>query len=153
MVYGALNEAPDGTRIAAARDHLLAMIERNRAFWALVDEETDNTFEWIPNASQEAALGFSLPDDTGAVWQDVLADAEDVLKGDLLVPHWRTDPGGGINVAALIADPPAFDIVTWVQGAGLVPYMEKGPLVTVDSYARFSRMFLGDAILYMVLLN
>ena len=153
MVYGALNGAPERKRIMAARDHLLAMIDRNRAFWALVAEETDNSFEWIPNASQEAALGFSLPDETGAVWQDVLEDAEAVLKGDLLVPHWRAEPGGGINVAALVADPPAFDIVTWVQGAGLVPYMEKGPLVTDENLVLFSRMFQGDAILYMVLLN
>lgn len=153
MVYGALNRVPDKTRIGSARDHLLAMIRQNRAFWALVYEETDNAFEWIPNPSQEAALGFSLPDDTGAVWQEVLADAEAVLKGELLVPHWRTDPGGGINVAALVDDPPAFDIVTWVQGAGLVPYMEKGPLVSFESFARFDRMLRGDAILFMVLLN
>lgn len=152
-LYGALNRVPEADRIGAARDHFFGMIDRNRAFWNLVDDETDNSLEWIPNASQEAALGFSLPADTGAVWQDVLADAKAVLKGELLVPHWRTEPGGGVNVAVLMADPPAFDIVTWFQGAGLVPYMEKGPLVTFESFARFNRMFLGDAILYMVLLN
>lgn len=152
-VYGALNRVPDGARIVSARDHLLKMIDRNRAFWALVDEETDNSLEWIPNATQDAALGFSMPAETSSVWQGVLSDAEAVLKGELLVPHWRTEPGGGVNVAALIADPPAFDLVTWVQGAGLVRYMEKGPLVTGESYARFRRMFVGNAMLYMVLLN
>jgi hypothetical protein len=152
-VYGALNRRPEQARIAVARDHFLGMIDRNRAFWRLVDAEIDNTFEWIPNASQEAALGFTLPADTGAVWQGVLADAEAVLKGELLVPHWRTYPGGGVNVAALVVDPPAFDIVTWLQGSGLVPYMEKGPLVTWDSFQRFQQMFMGNAMLFMVLLN
>jgi hypothetical protein len=152
-VYGALNRLPKQTRIAAARDHFLAMIARNRAFWRIVDAETDNTFEWIPNASQDAALGFTLPADTGAVWQGVLSDAEAVLKGELLVPHWRTYPGGGVNVDALVADPPAFDLVTWFQGAGLVPYMEQGPLVTWDSYRRFQQMFMGNGMFFMVLLN
>lgn len=152
-VYGALNRVPDGVRIVSARDHFLEMIDRNRAFWTLVDEETDNSSEWIPNAAQDAALGFTMPPETGSVWQGVLSDAEAVLNGNLLVPHWRTEPGGGINVAALVADPPAFDLVTWVQGAGLARYMEKGPLVTGESYTRFKEMFLGNAMLYMVLLN
>ncbi len=153
IVYGALNRVPDGARIVSARDHLLKMIDRNRAFWKLVGEETDNSLEWIPNAEQDAALGFSMPAETGIVWQGVLSDAEAVLKGELLVPYWRTEPGGGVNVAALIADPPAFDLVNWFQGAGLVQYMEKGPLVTGENYTRFQRMFFGNALMYMVLLN
>ncbi|PWJ21661.1 hypothetical protein [Jannaschia seohaensis] len=152
-VYGALNRVPAKENIGAARDHLLEMIDRNRAFWALVDAETDNAFEWIPNESQEASLGFALPPETSAVWRGVLADAEAVLKGELLVPHWRISPGGGINVAKMVVDPPAFDLVTWIQGSGLTPYMEPGPQVTWESYARFTAMFRGEAVLFMVLLN
>ena len=153
VVYGALNRVPDKERIAAARDHLLAMIERNREFWKLIALETDNSQEWIPNAKQQAALGFSLPPNTGSIWMGVLADAEAVLQGKLLVSHWRSNPGGGVNVAKLVADPPAFDIVTWFQGSGLAPYIEKGPLVSWESYARFEAMFRGDAMLFVVLLN
>lgn len=152
-VYGALNRVPEQARISEARDHLLEMIERNREFWALLEQENDNSFEWIPNASQEASLGFDLPAETGSVWQLVLADAEAVLNGELLVAHWRTEPGGGVNVAKLLADAPAFDIVTWVQGSGLAPYFEKGPLVNWENYSRFTAMFSGDAVLFMVLLN
>lgn len=152
-VYGAINRVPEQARISKAREHLLEMIERNREFWALLEQETDNSFEWIPNASQDASLGFDLPAETGSVWQRVLADAEAVLKGELLIAHWRTEPGGGINVAKLLADAPAFDIVTWLQGYGLAPYFEKGPLVTWDSYNRFTAMFSGNAVLFMVLLN
>ena len=152
-IYGALNRTPEATRTAAAKDHFLRMIDHNRAFWRLVDQETDNAFEWIPNAEQQAALGFELPADTGTVWQAVLTDAEKVLNGELLAPHWRTEPGGGVNVAKLFADPPAFDLVTWIQGEGLVPYMEKGPLVDWASFQRFTRMFAGDAVLFVVLIN
>jgi len=153
IVYGAINRVPDRKHIATAHAHLLEMISRNRHFWQLVTEETDNSFEWIPNRNQTAALGFVLPDETQERWLAVLSDAEAVLNGDMLIGHWRTEPGGGINVAKMILDPPAVDIVTWIQGYGLLPYMEKGPLVSGENYGRFMRMFQGDALLFMVLLN
>lgn len=153
IVYGALNRPPDKDRIAEAHAHLLQMVQRNRGFWQLVAQETDNSLEWIPNRNQDAALGFDLPADTQERWLAVLSDAEAVLKGDLLVAHWRTVPGGGVNVAKMVLDPPAVDIVTWIQGSGLVPYMEEGELVSGESFRSFSAMFQGDALLFMVLLN
>lgn len=153
MVYGALNRRPNPGRIQAAHGHFLEMIASNRTFWALANAENDDSQEWIPNASQTAALGFQLPKDTSEVWQSVLADGEAILNGDLLVPHWRITPGGGINVAKMIEDPPAVDIVTWIQGHGLLPYMEKGPLVTSQNMRRLEEMFSGNTLLFMVLLN
>lgn len=153
IVYGAINRVPDAARTVAARDHLLAMVAENRKFWQTAGAETDNDQEWIPNAQQVSALGFGLPEDTSSVWLDVLGDAEAVLKGDLLVGHWRIEPGGGVNVAKLLEDPVAVDIVTWIQGNGLLKYMESGPLVSTDNLRRFERMFSGDALLFMVWLN
>ncbi|MCG6904457.1 MAG: hypothetical protein LJE68_17445 [Rhodobacter sp.] len=153
MIYGALNRVPDASHTVAARDHLLAMIAENRAFWQAVGLETDNAAEWIPNARQSSALGFELPPDTSAVWLDVLSDAEAVLTGKLLVGHWRIEPGGGINVAKLLENPVAIDIVTWIHGHGLLPYMESGPLIGTANLRRFEAMFGGDALLFMVWLN
>lgn len=153
VVLNALQRKPGTPHIHAMRDHLLAMIARNRDFWRLVAQETDDTREWIPNDRQTAALGFELPPQTGEAWLRVLADAEAVLEGRLLVYHWRVSPAAGVNVAKLLDDPPEVDPVRWIQGAGLLPYMERGPLVTAESLARFSAMFRGDALLFMVLLN
>ncbi|MCP3971878.1 MAG: hypothetical protein GY717_16460 [Rhodobacteraceae bacterium] len=153
MVYGALNRRPDPDHTNAARNHLLAMIAENRAFWQLVTQETDNAQEWLPNASQTSAFGFELPPETRKVWLAVLADAEAVLTGDKLVGHWRIEPGAGINVARLLQDPPVFDIVTWVHGYGLLDYMERGPLADESNLMQFERMFSGDAALFMVWLN
>ena len=153
IAYGAINRVPDAARTVAARDHLLAMVSENRKFWQAAGAETDNDQEWIPNATQVSALGFALPEDTSSVWLDVLGDAEAVLKGDLLVGHWRIEPGGGVNVARLLEDPVAVDIVTWIQGNGLLKYMESGPLVSNENLRRFERMFGGDALLFMVWLN
>lgn len=152
-IYGALNKVPDQPHLAAARDHFLGMVRANRAFWEKLAAETDDDREWIPNATQTAALGFEMPPDTGTVWLQVLAEAEAVLTGELLVGHWRLGPAAGINLARLVEDPPAVDVVKWFQGQGLQPYMEKGPLVSWASFRRFTAMFRGEAILFMVLLN
>ena len=152
-IYGALNKVPDQTHLAAASDHFLSMVAANRRFWETVRTETDDTDEWIPNATQTAALGFDMPPETGETWLQVLSDAEAVLKGELLVGHWRLGQGAGVNVAKMIEDPPAVDIVTWMQGQGLQPYMVKGPRVTGQSFGRFMAMFRGNGLLFMVLLN
>ena len=75
------------------------------------------------------------------------------MNGELLIGHWRVEPGAGINVRKLFEDPPAVDLVSWVQGHGLLPYIERGPLVSGASLVRFESMFAGNALVFMVLLN
>lgn len=153
MVYGALQQTPNAENTRAARDHWLAMVSENRAFWAAVAQETDNVDEWIPNATQTSALGLDLPAETGATWLGVLTDAEAVLKGELLLAHPRVSPGAGVNLAKLMQDPVPVDIVGWIHGKSLVDYMERGTLVGPQSLRQFQRMVGGDALLFMVLLN
>lgn len=153
VVYGALNRQPDAEHTRALRKNLLAMVAENRRFWDLVAKETDNNREWLPGVGQASALGVELPDDASARWLDVLRDAEDLLEGRQLIPHWRVEPAAGVNLAMLLKDPIPVDIVTWVHGQGLVPFMQKGPLATLDSLNRFEAMFRGDALLFMVWLN
>ncbi len=153
MAYGALNQQPDATHTRAAHAHLLSMIAENKVFWAAVAQETDNEREWIPNDKQTAALGFELAPGTGAAWQAVLADVEALLNGDLLIEYWRISPAGGVNVKKLFMDPPVVDIVTWVQGSGLLPYLERGPVISGDSLNRFDDLTGGNPFLISFLLN
>jgi len=153
MAYGALNQQPDATHTRAAHAHLLNMIAENKVFWAAVAQETDNEREWIPNDNQTAALGFELSPGTGAAWQAVLADVEALLNGDLLIEYWRISPAGGVNVKKLFMDPPVVDIVTWVQGSGLLPYLERGPVISGDSLRRFEELTGGNPFLISFLLN
>lgn len=153
VLYGAVNRQPDTAHVHAMRDNLLAMVAANRRFWAMVPLETDNDREWIPSRSQVSALGITLPEDTAERWMAVLQDAEDVLLGKQLVGHWRLEGKGGVNVAKLLQDPVPVDIVTWLHGHGLLRYMEAGPVVNEGNLNRFSDMFRGDALLFMVWLN
>ena len=153
ILVGSIEQRPDPTRTAAMRDHLLALIADNRSFWRRVAREADNTAEWIPNKNQTSALPLDFPPETGKRWLAILADAEAVLKGDLLIPYWRLPPDAGINLAHLLADPPELDIIGMIQGETLLPYMERGRRADADNLRQFQELVSGNAGLFIVVLN
>mgnify|MGYP001788455110 CR=1 FL=1 len=153
MALLALSKTPNPDLARDAHAHLLAMIADNRRFWAAVALEPDNQNEWVPNDKQVSGLGIILPPGTGARWQAVLADAEKILMGELLIPHWRFGAEAGINMRMLFETPPAIDLVTFIQGEGLLRYAEKGDLASLMSWNEFARLVQGDAMLFAVFLN
>ncbi len=153
IILLALQQQPDPARARAAHAHLLSMVTENRRFWALVEAETDNDREWVPNDRQVSGLGLPMPPGTGARWQAVLADAEKVLKGELLIPFWRFGGDAGIDINALLQNPPPVDIVTMIQGEAFLPYAKKGPRATAQSWRDFQDIVQGDAALFAVFLN
>lgn len=153
MILHALSDKPDPALAMQAHGHFLSMITANRRFWALVEAETDNSGEWVPNDRQTSALGLFVPEGTGTRWQAVLADAEAALLGEKLIPHWRFGAEAGINLRRAFEDPPPFDLVTWVQGEALLPYAEKGPRLTTEAWRDFERLVSGDTMLFAVFLN
>lgn len=153
MALEALDGAPDPARTRAVRDQLLLTVAENRRFWRLVARETDDEAEWIPNKAQVSATGLPFPPDTGPVWLAVLDDAEAVLTGEALIPFWRVGPSVGLDLAALLDDPPDLGLAGLVQGHALVPYLREGPLASAASLRLFSGMVGGRAPLYAVVLN
>lgn len=148
-----LRNVPDKQGVNRAADHWRAMIAANRDFWTAVATEADNDREWIPNATQQAALGFALPPEAGAAWLAVLDDAEGVLDGGLLIPFWRFAPGHGIDLTSWLDDPGPVDLIDWVQGSGALPHARAGLTVGSQNWDRFLSLFGGRAGLYMVLFN
>jgi hypothetical protein len=153
MALFALSKTPDKTLALDAHGHFLSMIKENRRFWSLVGLEDDNDREWVPNDRQSSGLGLNVPPGTGDRWQAVLADAEALLKGEALIPHWRFGAEAGINLKRAFENPPAVDLVTWIQGEGLLPYAEKGRRISPAAWNDFERLVSGDAILFAVFLN
>ncbi|SEC80810.1 hypothetical protein [Rhodobacter sp. 24-YEA-8] len=153
IILQALAQEPDAALAAKAHGHFLAMIEENRRFWSLVEAETDNDREWIPNEKQVSALGLQLPPGTGAQWQAVLADAEKLLKGEILMPHWRYGAEAGISLKKLFEAPPKVDLIGMIQGEALLPYAEKGVVMSGQAWSDFERLMQGDAVLFAVLFN
>lgn len=149
----ALNQTPDAARMASAKAHFLAMVADNRRFWALVDAETDNTLEWLPNDRQKSAMGLQLPQGTGKAWMAILTDAEDLLNGNKLLPYWNVGTAAGVNVERLFSDPRAIDLVGWIQGWAALPYLDQGEVVSDTSWRAFEGMISGDAMLFSLYLN
>lgn len=153
IILSAIQGQPDPVHTRAAKSHLLEMIAANRTLWARVTAETDNEGEWIPNATQTQVLGLEVPPETGPRWLAVLDDAEALLTGAALVPHWRLREGAGINLARFLDDPAPIDPVGWMHGAALLPYSEEGRRVSPENWIFFQRMVQGDALLFVVFLN
>ncbi|MEJ8561524.1 hypothetical protein QTO30_10070 [Yoonia sp. GPGPB17] len=153
MFIHAIEGQPDVERSRNAHAHFLAMIADNQTFWSRVATETDDKLEWIPNPNQTSVLPLEFPADVGSQWRMVLAEAEAVLKGDLLIPHWRLGSGAGINLAKAMQNPPEIDIIAIIQGEGVLPYLEEGTRMSGQSLNQFSRMLGGDAGLYMIVFN
>lgn len=140
ILIKSLEQEPKADHVTAWRDHWHAMIAENRKFWTLLDAETDNDREWIQNARQTSALGIDFPDGTPQAWQSILADAEAVLNGNLLVPHPFLPPGSGINMAAWFDHPSSLDLASWLHGFGAFPYTAKGPVLSNQSWRAFVRL-------------
>lgn len=153
MIVDALERQPDPALTRSAQAQWLAMIAQNRVFWQRVATETDNEAEWIPNKAQVSALGLPFPPETGQRWLNVLTDAEDLLAGRTLLPHWRLADGVGVDLNALFQTPPLVDVLGMAHGMDLVPYMRPGRLIDFNSLSQFEQMMAGDAGLYMLILN
>ena len=154
-----LRGTPDRNRTQAAHTHFKAMIAENQAFWTAVMEETDNEREWLPNPQQSSAFGVVVDAEMAAGWQAVLAEIEDILNGDALVPYWRienaygAETGVGVNVAKFLQEPGDMDIILWLHGAGAAPYLERGKLARLEAWDRFSRMTGGDGLMFAAWFN
>ncbi|WP_425043259.1 hypothetical protein [Primorskyibacter sp. S87] len=153
IAYFSLGQQPDPVRTRAARENLLAMIRKNRVFWARVEAETDNFAEWIPNSQQVSALGIPVPPETGERWLNLLSDGEDLLEGRKLIPFWRLRSGAGLNLLRLMEEPPPVDIAAWAHGIGLLPYFEDGERISTENWWLFQDLVSGDAALFAVWLN
>ena len=84
---------------------------------------------------------------------DRLADAEALMTGARLMPHWRLGGGAGINLARFLDAPAPIDPVEWAHGAGALPWAEPGPRVTPESWQAFARLVRGDTLMFVLFLN
>ena len=79
-------------------------------------------------------------------WHDFLNEAEQILSGKKLVPHWRMNPEHGINLRRVFHEPREFDLVFWAHGAAAVPYVETGSVATGQTWQRLQQSFRGQFI-------
>ncbi len=136
-------------RRQTARLKLLEMIRLSRENWKAIEAETDNDREWLPGPRQKginALTGLEVGEQQVAAWHEALQMAEDLLEGRVLLPHFRI-AGQGINMKNFFEAPQTFDLVLTITGPGVVPYLEKGTLLTSEEFARIRGQFGGAGFL------
>lgn len=135
-------------------EHLEAVIDLSRQNWKAIQAETDDDCEWIPNPKQTGVIpGVRVTEEMITGWHDFLDEAEQVLQGKKLVPHWRIKATHGVNLRKVFTEPREFDLVMWVHGAGALPYLEEGETTRPETWSRFQRVFRGEFIGFAMWFN
>jgi hypothetical protein len=141
-------EVSEPSRLSRFRKHLLAVCALNRETWKFVLAETDDDHEWLPSPRQTGVLGLPVRAEMVEAWLRMIGELEAVLEGKKLLPVgllWDTG-GKGLNVKALLEDPPArFDIDVIIQRGPAAKYLEKGELVDLNVVFRTLNVF-GDSL-------
>ena len=142
----------DPARMGSALQHMKNVIALSRASWTAIEAETDDDHEWLPNPKQTSPFESVVvnPELIGA-WRAVLDEADQILAGKKLVPHWRFRQG--FNLAKVFEEPQPFDLVLWITGPAALPYLEDGPTTSSADWNRLIDAFGGSFGLFAVWVN
>jgi hypothetical protein len=141
-------------RMRAALAHLEEVVRLSRETLRAIEAETDDAGEWIPNANQTGTFpDTQVTAEMIAGWKEFLDEAEAILAGRRLVPHWRLAPGRGVNLRRVFLEPRPLDAVRWVQGAAAVPYVDDGACTAPETWWRLQRTFRGNFIGFAIWFN
>lgn len=138
-------EVKEPQRLQAAWEHLREVIRLSRESWKAIQAENDNDQEWLPNSKQTGVIPnvrVTMP--MIASWHEFLDEADQLLQGKKLVPHWRLNQHVGINLRRVFEQPREFDLVLWFHGAAAVPYIESGPVSGPGTWQRLQQVFAGQ---------
>lgn len=142
----------DPELMRGVRQHIKAMIALSRESWDSIEAETDDDLEWLPNAHQKSPFeSIQVSQEQIAAWRAVMDQAELVIDGKKLVPHWRFTKG--FNLARVFDEPQAMDTVLWITGPAALPYLEDGPVSTAEDWNAMVDAFGGRFGVFAVWFN
>jgi hypothetical protein len=128
------------------------MVAASRRSWSLILTETDDDREWLPNPNQtNVALGQRVQQRQIDAWMAALDEADAILDGRTLVPHWRF--ARGIDLKVLFEEPRTFDLVMLLTGAGAVPYLREGPITALQRWQEITQAFEDNFFAYAFWFN
>lgn len=144
-------EEPD--RMRSGRAHLLKMIALSRENRARIGAETDDKRESVPGPAQTGIFErMRVNEGTVANWHMFLDEFEAILEGRRLIKHWRFATRG-VNLRRMFEEPRRFDPVMIAQGSAVLPYLEKGDLVTGEFAGDMFDLFEGGFLAYFIWFN
>ena len=84
-------------------------------------------------------------------WMQFLDQFDGILAGRILLPHWRYLQGFNLNT--MLTDPGPFDPVLMIQGTGIEPYLQDGPVADPAVWSEIMRVFGGNFMGYFIWIN
>lgn len=143
----------DAQRLANVRMRLKAVTALSRQNWDAILAETDDNRELVPSPSQTSVLpGMHVTTKTVAAWRAALDTVDQVLDGELLLPHWRF-AGQGFDLKAYFDTAKRTDVVMLLTGLDAMPYLKQGKVVDAESFGDFTAVLGDDWPLYALWFN
>jgi len=132
----------DKASLAGVRDRLLSITALSRKNWDAILTETDDDHELVPSPSQTPlSKDAKVDENTVKAWMATLDTTDQILNGELLVPHWRFKQG--FDLKAYFETASETDFVMILTGLGAVPFLKDGPVASAESFAEANEVF-GD---------
>ncbi len=142
----------DSARLAGVLDRLKSITAYSRLNWESILLETDDNRELVPSPSQTSIVpGMTVTQETVDAWLETLNVIDQVLVGELLVPHWRFKQG--FDLSAYFATATETDLVLLIAGPGALPFLKDGPVADAASFAAANRQFGADWLNYAFWFN
>lgn len=142
----------DRVRLAGVRERLARVLEHSRQNWSAILEETDNNHELVPSPSQTGIdPGITVSQQQVEAWLATLDQAQRVLNGELLVPHWRFKQG--VNLRAYFDSATRTDLVMLISGYDAVPFLADGPVASPEDFRAAQDAFGSDWLGYAFWFN
>lgn len=127
MVHSIHWQVSEPERMKSALNHLECVVDQSNISWRWIMAETDDDHEWLPNPRQTGVIqNARVTNEMVVAWGQIMREADGILRGDILIPFWRSKNQEGINVRKVFLQPTTLDLVYWVQGTAALPYLEKG---------------------------
>jgi hypothetical protein len=132
----------DRDRFKGVLERLQAVTALSRRNWEAILAETDDNRELVPSPRQTSLVpGQTVTEEVVAAWMETLDTVDDILAGDLLIPHWRFRQGFSLKLFFETAT--ETDLVMLLTGQGALPFLADGPVADAESFAAGNRVF-GD---------
>lgn len=142
----------DQPRLAGVLERLETITTLSRRNWALILAETDDDRELVPSPRQASLVpGMAVTQDVVDAWMATLDTVDQVLDGQLLVPHWRFEKG--FDLKAYFTTASETDLVMLLTGAGALPYLKAGPIADAQSFAAANETLGADWLNYAFWFN
>ena len=98
----------------------------------------------VPSAAKARNVpGSMFGSASASAWLATLDTVDQVLAGELLIPHWRFSKG--FDLKAYFESATRTDLVMLITGYDALPFLKDGPIASAQSFAEANRVF-GDAL-------